>query len=72
VAPLERATKIRSDDEVAWYRLAQAERAAGNREAQQKALGEFRKLHNSSPEGLRKPSGVEDISPQQLGNPAEQ
>jgi tetratricopeptide (TPR) repeat protein len=72
VAPLERATKIRSDDEVAWYRLAQAERAAGNREAQQKALGEFLKLHNLSPEGLRKPSGVEDISPQQLGNPAEQ
>ncbi len=38
---LEHATRIRSDDEVAWYRLAQAERATGNKEAQLKALGRF-------------------------------
>jgi len=69
VAPLERATKIRPDDEVAWYRLAQAERAAGNRDAQQKALAEFRKLHNSTPVGLRRPDQVQEVTPQQLGNP---
>jgi len=29
---------------VTWYRLAQAELAAGNRDAQQRALAEFRKV----------------------------
>lgn len=71
VKPLERATKIRPDDEVAWYRLAQAERAAGNREEQQRALAQFRKLHNSTPIGLRKPSEAQDITPQQLGTISE-
>jgi tetratricopeptide (TPR) repeat protein len=64
IAPLERATRIRPDDEVAWYRLAQAEREAGNRDAQQRALAAFRKLHQSTPIGLRRP---EDVTPQQLG-----
>jgi tetratricopeptide (TPR) repeat protein len=67
VAPLKRATKIRPDDEVAWYRLAQAERGAGNREGQQSALAEFRKLHNSTPVGLRKPNEPQEVTPQQLG-----
>jgi tetratricopeptide (TPR) repeat protein len=72
LAPLERATKIRPDDEVAWYRLAQAERAAGNRQAQEKALAEFRKLHNSTPVGLRKPDQAQEITPQELGNTDQQ
>jgi tetratricopeptide (TPR) repeat protein len=72
VAPLERATRIRPNDEVAWYRLAQAQRAAGNKEEQQKALTEFRKLHNSTPVGLKKPSETQDVSPQQLGSSTEQ
>jgi len=72
VAPLQRATQIRSGDEVGWYRLAQAERAAGNREEQQKALANFRKLHSSTPLGLRKASEAQDITPQQLGNTVEQ
>ena len=72
VPPLRRATSIRSDDEVAWYRLAKAERAAGHPEEQQKALAAFRKLHISTPVGLRKPGEVQDITPQQLGNTADQ
>jgi len=72
VAPLERATKIRPDDEVAWYRLAQAARAAGNREAQEKAMAEFRKLHSSTPIGLRKPDQTQEVTPQQLGNTDQQ
>jgi tetratricopeptide (TPR) repeat protein len=72
VAPLEKATKLRPDDEVAWYRLAQAERAAGNREAQQRALAEFRKLHSSTSVGLRKPSETQEVTPQQLGNTDQQ
>jgi tetratricopeptide (TPR) repeat protein len=72
VAPLERATKLRPDDEVAWYRLSQAERGSGNREEQQRALAEFRRLHTSTPSDLRKPDQVQDVTPQQLGVPSEQ
>jgi predicted Zn-dependent protease len=64
VTPLQRATKLDANDEVAWYRLAQAERAAGNRDAAQKALDTFRTLHASS-SAARKPS-VDEVSPQQL------
>ena len=71
VAPLQRATKIQPEDEVAWYRLAQAERAAGNREAQQNALANFRRLHNSTPAGLRKPGEEQEVTPQQLGTVSE-
>ena len=71
VAALKRATTIRPKDEVAWYRLAQAQRAAGNKEEQQKALAEFRKLHNSTPVGLKKPSEAQDVSPQQLDSSTE-
>jgi tetratricopeptide (TPR) repeat protein len=67
VAPLERATRLRPDDEVAWYRLAQAERATGNKDAQQRALEAFRKLHSSTPGTLRKPNEGEEITPQQIG-----
>jgi tetratricopeptide (TPR) repeat protein len=66
VAPLERATRLRPDDEVAWYRLAQAERAAGNKEAQLKALETFKKLHSITPGTLRKPNQSEEITPQQI------
>jgi tetratricopeptide (TPR) repeat protein len=71
VAALKRATTIRPKDEVAWYRLAQAQRAAGNKEEQQKALAEFRKLHNSTPVGLKKPGEAQDLSPQQLDSSTE-
>lgn len=67
VGPLERATKLRPEDEVAWYRLAQAERASGNKMEQEKALAEFRRLHSSTPAGMARPSASEDITPQQLG-----
>ncbi len=64
---LEHATRVNPADEVAWYRLAQAERALGNREGQQKALEAFQRLHNTTPVTLRKPDADADITPQQLG-----
>lgn len=64
--PLEHATKIDANDEVAWYRLAQAERAAGNRDAAQKALETFRTLHGSGDSGT-KLSASSELTPQQLG-----
>lgn len=62
VAPLERATKLDPADEVAWFRLAQAERAVGNREAALKADETFRTLHAAG-----KPGAAEDVTPQVLG-----
>ncbi len=62
---LNRATKLRPDDEVAWYRLAQAEHATGNKEGQRKALAEFQRLHQTTPVTLRKPT--DEITPQTIG-----
>jgi tetratricopeptide (TPR) repeat protein len=68
--PLERATRLSPEDEVAWYRLSQAERALGNKDAQQKAMEVFRKLHRSTPGTLRKPAQDEELTPQKIdGNP---
>jgi tetratricopeptide (TPR) repeat protein len=66
VAPLERATKINPDDEVAWYRLSQAERATGNRDAGLKAMAEFQRLRNAAPGTQRRPDA--EITPQQIGS----
>lgn len=68
---LERATRLRPDDEVAWYRLAQAERATGNKEAQAKALMQFRKLHSSTPVTLRKPNASDELTPQKIAESAQ-
>jgi tetratricopeptide (TPR) repeat protein len=65
VAPLEHATQVNPDDEVAWYRLSTAERATGNREAQQKALAAFQKIHSAKP--LHKPNTGDEITPQKIG-----
>jgi tetratricopeptide (TPR) repeat protein len=66
VSLLERATHLRPDDEVAWWRLAQADRLTGKNEEQQKALATFRKIHEVTPNTLRKPSAADDITPQHL------
>jgi tetratricopeptide (TPR) repeat protein len=63
---LNRATKIRPDDEVAWYRLAQADRATGDKEAQLKALEAFKRLHSSTPPALRRPDASDEITPQSI------
>jgi len=43
---LQRAVVLNADDEVAWYRLAQADRALGNTEEQKKALAQFQRLRS--------------------------
>lgn len=67
---LERATKLRPLDEVSWYRLAQAQRAVGNKSAQETALAQFRKLHKSTPVTLRAPDADRDVTPQKIGQEA--
>jgi predicted Zn-dependent protease len=61
---LEQATKIDPNDEVAWYRLARAERSSGNRDEAQKAMEMFRRLHAASSAARRPPA---EITAQQLG-----
>jgi tetratricopeptide (TPR) repeat protein len=68
---LDRATRLKPEDEVAWYRLAQADRATGNRGGQAKAIEAFTRLHSSTPVTLRKPDADDAITPQQLGPDAE-
>jgi tetratricopeptide (TPR) repeat protein len=72
VSLLTRATSLRPADEVAWYRLAQAERAKGNKKGQEEALAIFKKLHGASPSGPKRPSAEDEITPQQLGVIVEQ
>jgi tetratricopeptide (TPR) repeat protein len=67
VAPLQHATELDPQDEVAWYRLAQAQRAAGNREAAQRALETFRTLHAASTANTKPPS-ADEVTPQQIGS----
>ncbi len=58
-------SRLDPGDEVAWYRLSQAERATGNREAQQEARAMFQELHSTKP--LHKPAVSDEITPQKLG-----
>jgi predicted Zn-dependent protease len=67
VAPLEHATQVKPDDTVAWYRLAQAERGVGNREAQQKALAKYQALRAATPPAVPKPPALEELTPQTIG-----
>jgi tetratricopeptide (TPR) repeat protein len=63
---LEHATRLRPDDEVAWYRLARADRAAGDKEGQAKALAAFRRIHSVTPATLRPPGATDEVTPQKL------
>jgi predicted Zn-dependent protease len=66
--PLRHATELRAGDRVAWYRLAQAERALGHREASQSAMVKFQQLRKAGNAalGLRS-SSADEVTPQQLG-----
>ena len=43
---LQRAVALNAEDEVAWYRLSQADRALGKKDEQQKALAQFQRLRS--------------------------
>jgi tetratricopeptide (TPR) repeat protein len=63
---LQHATHLRPDDEVAWYRLARADRAAGDSAGAAKALASFRRIHRTTPATLRSSSGTDELTPQKL------
>ncbi|HTW78536.1 MAG TPA: tetratricopeptide repeat protein [Terracidiphilus sp.] len=66
LAPLERAIELRPNDEVAWYRLAHAQRVAGDKEGAAKSMTEFRRIHQVIPPELRAMSGLDEVTPQKL------
>lgn len=57
---LERAVAINANDEVAWYRLARADRALGKTDEQKKALEQFQRLHQqlAAQKGVNVPTEV--------------
>jgi predicted Zn-dependent protease len=57
---LQRAVALDADDEVAWYRLSQVNRALGNKDEQQKALAQFQRVRSqmASQQGTTPPGEV--------------
>jgi len=69
VSHFQRATAIRPDDEVAWYKLSQAARKLGDTDLQKKALAAFQALHGRSAAALNAGltrRGIDAVTPQQL------
>lgn len=74
LAHLEKGVRLNPGDEIGWYRLSQVQRKLGNTEEQQRALVEFRRLHekaNQSPptQELFSPN---EVSKQQIDPASEQ
>ena len=64
---LQKALALNTEDEVAWYRLSQAHRALGNSAEQEKALGEYRRLHNQASQqmGLEPVFSLREVTKQE-------
>jgi tetratricopeptide (TPR) repeat protein len=73
---LRKAVTLNATDEIAWYRLSQAERSLGNTGEQQKALAEFRKLHSANPNQVSQTKNIfspkSDVTKQTLDQNAPQ
>jgi tetratricopeptide (TPR) repeat protein len=66
---LEKAVALNPADEVAWYRLSQADRALGDAAGQKKALAAFLRLHRSQPnsgDAANKLTSANEVTRQQL------
>jgi tetratricopeptide (TPR) repeat protein len=70
----ERAVAIDSGNEVAWYRLAQVQKALGNTAEQQKSLIEYRHLHDraSQQKGLEPVFSPREVTKQEADSDAPQ
>jgi predicted Zn-dependent protease len=69
VPELRKAIALDATNEVAWYRLSQAERSVGDSVAQTKAMTEFRKLHEAQrdkPAGGRAAAEPSEVTKQKL------
>jgi tetratricopeptide (TPR) repeat protein len=61
LAPLGKATELDAANDVAWFQLAQAQRALGNAAEQQKALAEFQRLRD-----LKRHAEIEVLTRQEV------
>ena len=59
---LQKAIELNPDDDVAWFRLAQVQRALGNTAEQQKALTEFQRLRHQ----FNQQKEIESVSPHEV------
>jgi tetratricopeptide (TPR) repeat protein len=64
--PLERAARLRPDDEVVWYRLSRAQRANGDTDAANKSMATFRKIHDPNQTGQQGPNSKAEVTSQNL------
>jgi tetratricopeptide (TPR) repeat protein len=69
----QRAVAIDPDNEVGWYRLAQIQRALGNGAEQERALAEYRRLHDrsSQQQGLEAVFSPREVTRQEVDSPAQ-
>jgi tetratricopeptide (TPR) repeat protein len=65
---LQKAIELNPQNEVAWYRLGQVQKALGHAGEQQKALGEYRRLHDqaSQQSGLGTVFSPPEVTKQEL------
>ena len=69
----QRAVAIDPDNEVGWYRLAQIQKQLGNSPEQEKALAEYRRLHDrsSQQQGLEPVFSPREVTRQEVENAAQ-
>ncbi len=72
LSQLQMATGLNSEDEVAWYRLSQVQRALGNTSGQERALAQYQRLHEktTAQNGIEPISSPRDVTRQEI-EPAE-
>jgi tetratricopeptide (TPR) repeat protein len=70
----QRAVAVDPENEVAWYRLAQIQKALGHAVEQQKALTEYRRMHDraSQQKGLEPVFSPREVTKQEVDTNAEQ
>jgi len=71
VTYVERAVELDPENEVAWYRLAQIQKALGNSAEQEKALAQYRRLHDrtSQQHGLEPVFTPHEVTKQEVEPP---
>jgi tetratricopeptide (TPR) repeat protein len=72
LSQLQTATGLNPEDEVAWYRLSQVQRALGNTTGQKRALAQYQRLHErtTAQNGIEPISSPRDVTRQEI-EPAE-
>jgi predicted Zn-dependent protease len=67
LAPLTKAIALDSDNQVAWFQLAQAQRALGNAAERQKAMAEVQRLRDLNLQTRKNVLKRREVTQQSLG-----